>query len=73
MYGPINGNSWAEDAEQLLSIVEPMLYRCVADRMLAHSQAAEDHGSNEDSVFAFMCAANVIREWADETKQEVGR
>lgn len=25
MYGPINGNDWTEDAERLLSIVEPFI------------------------------------------------
>lgn len=35
-----------------------------ADRMLQHSQAAEDHDATEDSVYTFMVAAERLRAWA---------
>lgn len=51
-------------AAAIVAKLRPLLFEEVAERMLQHAQAAEDHDATEGAVYTFMVAADQIREWA---------
>jgi hypothetical protein len=54
----------AGPAAAIVAKLRPLLFEEVAERMLHHAQAAEDHDATEGAVYTFMVAADQIREWA---------